>query len=159
MNKNENSNLRLLRLLFALLLVWLTLIWAAPLLVSAPSAILQYMGSAVYFFMDPVCHQLPQRSLHIAGLPMPVCGRCFFIYLGGTITVGVAVLRNKISAWPRGIYAILFFVIVIAFVINKVFLQTECAYLRYGAGLLLGIVLFRLLTETLAVKEISNKKE
>jgi uncharacterized membrane protein len=31
----------------------------------------------------PVCHQLPERTLHVAGLPMAACSRCVGLYVGG----------------------------------------------------------------------------
>jgi len=31
----------------------------------------------------PLCHQLPARSLHFAGQPLPVCARCLGLYAGG----------------------------------------------------------------------------
>jgi uncharacterized membrane protein len=30
-----------------------------------------------------VCHGIDSRSLEIAGLPMPICARCFAMYVGG----------------------------------------------------------------------------
>ncbi len=138
-----------LRTLFVLLIIWLGLIFAAPLLVASSNTVLKYLGTAIYFFMDPVCHQLPQRSIFLASLPMPVCGRCFFIYSGGAVTVGMTVLRNKFFAWPTKTYSALFSLIVVEFVFNKWLLQTERIYLRYAAGFLLGILLFRLLMESL----------
>jgi len=148
----ETKNMFPLRILFVLSVVWLALTLAAPLLVASRYSVLKYIGTAIYFFMDPVCHQLPQRSLFIAGLPMPVCGRCFFIYFGGTITVGVTVLRGKLFAWPPKIYWVLFSAITAEFIVFKWFFHTEWTYLRYAGGFLLGILLFRLLLEALMYK-------
>lgn len=36
----------------------------------------------LYFTFSFVCHQRPERSLWIAGLPLAVCARCAGIYLG-----------------------------------------------------------------------------
>ncbi|MBU6997442.1 MAG: DUF2085 domain-containing protein [Theionarchaea archaeon] len=44
----------------------------------------------MYLFFSPVCHQLPQRSFHIAGHQLPVCARCTGIYLGALIGSSVA---------------------------------------------------------------------
>jgi uncharacterized membrane protein len=33
----------------------------------------------------PVCHQLPDRSLALAGQPFTVCARCTGLYLGGAL--------------------------------------------------------------------------
>lgn len=32
-----------------------------------------------------VCHQRPERSLHLHGQPLPVCGRCTGLYVSGAI--------------------------------------------------------------------------
>ncbi|MFB6274220.1 MAG: DUF2085 domain-containing protein [Salinibacter sp.] len=45
----------------------------------------------------PVCHQLPGRSPHIAGVPLAICDRCSGIYLG--LVVGVAV-----TGWGHGLW-------------------------------------------------------
>lgn len=48
-----------------------------------------------------VCHQMPGRSPHIAGVPIAICDRCSGIYLG--LVVGVAV-----TGWRRrGLWAVL----------------------------------------------------
>jgi len=148
----------LLHILFTLLIAWLTLIWTAPLLVSSDYPVLKYIGTTIYFFMDPVCHQLPQRSLFIAGLPMPVCGRCFYIYLGGALTAGTAVLRNKVRAWPQLAYIVLSLLIVSEIALNKWVFPEEVVYLRYAGGFLLGVLLFRLLTEGLFHKGMKEKE-
>ena len=38
--------------------------------------------SSVYSFFSYVCHQMPDRSLHIDGHSMAVCTRCFGVYFG-----------------------------------------------------------------------------
>jgi uncharacterized membrane protein len=39
-------------------------------------------ASAVYFLFSAVCHQIPERSFAVWGLPFAVCHRCLGIYLG-----------------------------------------------------------------------------
>ncbi len=39
----------------------------------------------LYFVFSFVCHQQPERSLWLAGLPLAVCARCAGIYLGGLL--------------------------------------------------------------------------
>ena len=34
-----------------------------------------------------VCHGIDARSLAIAGIPMPICARCFALYLGGLVGI------------------------------------------------------------------------
>ena len=58
--------------------VWLLLIATAPFLWT-PLAALLYAGASL------ICHQLPERSFHLDGAQLPVCGRCFGLYAGGTL--------------------------------------------------------------------------
>jgi uncharacterized membrane protein len=37
-----------------------------------------------------VCHQRPDRSFHLAGLPLPVCARCTGLYASGAIAALLA---------------------------------------------------------------------
>ena len=39
-------------------------------------------ADAVFWPFRFLCHQLPHRTLHIAGEPMAVCARCFALSLG-----------------------------------------------------------------------------
>ncbi|MBE7471927.1 MAG: DUF2085 domain-containing protein [Anaerolineales bacterium] len=42
-----------------------------------------------------VCHQIPARSFHLAGQPLPLCARCTGIYLGALLgIVGMILLRR-----------------------------------------------------------------
>ena len=46
-----------------------------------------------------ICHQLPDRSFHTAGVPWPVCGRCAGLYLSGALGIAVAlVARGRVRA-------------------------------------------------------------
>jgi uncharacterized membrane protein len=57
-------------------LLWVGLIVAAPLLSTTGAA------SSIYTFFSYICHQIPDRSLHIDGHQMAVCSRCFGVYFG-----------------------------------------------------------------------------
>ena len=61
----------------ALLLV--AMILAAPLALANGQAI---FGLIIYQAFSYVCHQIPERSLFIAGHPLAVCSRCAGIYVG-----------------------------------------------------------------------------
>lgn len=42
-----------------------------------------------------VCHQIPARSFHLAGQPLPLCARCTGIYLGALLGImGLMLLRR-----------------------------------------------------------------
>jgi len=60
----------------AVLLVWVLAIVLAP-VVSGSS-----FGSSLYSFFSYICHQMPERSLHLGGHPLAVCTRCFGVYFG-----------------------------------------------------------------------------
>lgn len=59
--------------------VWVMLIILAP-LAKAQGAV--GISSSLYTFFGFICHQLPDRSFHIAGEQFGVCSRCFGVYFG-----------------------------------------------------------------------------
>ena len=63
-----------------LVLVWISCIVSYPLLraASGDSTLVSLLARAY----GRVCHQLDDRSFHIAGHPLAVCSRCFGIYVG-----------------------------------------------------------------------------
>jgi len=61
---------------------WVALLVAAPYLPAAPAGLLYAFGAVI-------CHQLPERSFHIDGAQLPVCGRCFGIYAGAAVAAVV----------------------------------------------------------------------
>ena len=65
---------------------WVALLAAAPLLPA-------WAGAIVYGFGSFICHQIPERSFHLAGFQLPVCARCLGIYVG--------VLVGSAHAWTR----------------------------------------------------------
>jgi uncharacterized membrane protein len=66
-------------------LAWLALLLVTPI---APSSIaaLMYAAGAV------ICHQIPERSFHLAGFQLPVCARCLGIYAGAAAAASIYVL-------------------------------------------------------------------
>jgi len=69
----------------------LSVLWAASLPVAAHAAsdapgVLTYpFALVVYAIGSLVCHQRPDRSFHLHGVPLPVCARCVGIYVGAAI--------------------------------------------------------------------------
>jgi len=54
-----------------------------------------------YFVMElfsSVCHQLPDRSVHIDGIALGVCHRCFGTYVG--LPAAALVFASVRGAWP-----------------------------------------------------------
>jgi uncharacterized membrane protein len=63
-------------------LVWLLLICLPPWLMVGGQVDLALVG---YRLFSIICHQIPDRSWQIAGLPIAVCSRCTAIYVGGLV--------------------------------------------------------------------------
>ncbi len=85
----------------AVVFVWVGSIITAPLILSEGFAA---ASSPIYTFFSYVCHQIPERSLHITGHQMAVCSRCFGVYFG--LLVGILVYPlwrhvDEIEAIPR----------------------------------------------------------
>lgn len=64
---------------FAVVSIWVLLIVAAP--VAKANGFTSF-SSPLYHFFSFICHQLPQRSFHVAGEQFGVCSRCFGVYFG-----------------------------------------------------------------------------
>lgn len=85
-NRYRGQAIRVWAAALAVVGVWLLAILAAPVALSDG---LTGLSSPVYGFFSYICHQIPERSLHIAGHQMAVCSRCFGVYLG--LLTGIAV--------------------------------------------------------------------
>ncbi len=131
-----------------LLLIWTGLIILAPYLVASKINLLNYIGTAIYFFMDPVCHQLPQRSLFLASLPMPVCARCFSIYLTGTMVFLWQLLSKKRKPWSLKIYISLVVPVATEILSEKLGFYHNWTELRMLSGSLMGVIIFKLIIES-----------
>jgi len=82
-------------------LVWVALILLPPVLAANGQ---NNISSPIYHFFSFICHQIPDRTFHIAGYPFAVCSRCFGVYFG--LLLGLAIYplwRNidDIEALPR----------------------------------------------------------
>ena len=64
-------------------LLLIALIVLAPIAHSSGQGII---GSILYQAFGYVCHQQPERSFFIAGLPLAVCARCTGLYAGFVLT-------------------------------------------------------------------------
>lgn len=85
--------------------LWVGSVFLAPLAGANGWAV----GSWVYAFFDPVCHQRPERSFALWGEPLAVCHRCFGLYTGflaGLVVLPVwEGLRRRLLDRPRLILA------------------------------------------------------
>ena len=62
------------------------------LIIAAP-IVPGWAGAFVYGLGSFICHQIPERSFHLAGFQLPVCARCLGIYVG--VAGGVAFVRIR----------------------------------------------------------------
>jgi uncharacterized membrane protein len=86
-------------LLARVLLALATAGWVVA-IVAAPAAALGVPASGiVYAASSYICHQRPERSFHLAGAQLPVCARCFGLYLGGAVgalgAAAIAALKGR----------------------------------------------------------------
>lgn len=63
-----------------------------------------------------VCHQLPERSLYVAGIALPLCARCTGTYLGSVLGLALVALRGRARAsllprWPLLVLFAAFFLV------------------------------------------------
>jgi uncharacterized membrane protein len=75
-----------------LAVLWLILLIVAPLAVQRDVAALPAL--AVYQASSALCHQRAERSFRVAGMQMPVCGRCIGLYAAGA--------AGAVAAWFLG---------------------------------------------------------
>ena len=75
-------------------------------LVAAPGVAQSWGGAAamLYAIGSLICHQLPERSFHLAGSQLPVCARCLGLYVGGAAGALVWMIgaSRRARPWPRG---------------------------------------------------------
>lgn len=63
---------------------------------------MEYVLSAAQWFGAAVCHQFPDHSYQIAGVPLPLCARCTGLYLGALLTMTfLARLHPRAVGLPR----------------------------------------------------------
>jgi uncharacterized membrane protein len=64
----------------ALAAAWVATLFAAPLLRAGGHGL---SSAVVYQVFAALCHQMPERSFHVAGYQLAVCARCTGLYVGG----------------------------------------------------------------------------
>ncbi len=82
--------------LTAVALAWAVIILAAP--AAAHSDTFVVPAAAVYAGASRICHQQTERSFQLAGVQLPVCGRCAGLYLSAAAgALGVWLGRRRRS--------------------------------------------------------------
>jgi hypothetical protein len=70
---------------------WACWLAAAPALAAAThSGAVAWAAAITYRAGAIICHQQDLRSLHVGGVRMPVCARCFGLYAGGALGAALA---------------------------------------------------------------------
>ncbi|WP_437526860.1 DUF2085 domain-containing protein [Sorangium sp. So ce726] len=71
--------------------------WCLPL--ARSRAPLGELGAALDRVFAPMCHRMPERSLALDGVVMPLCSRCAGIFAGFAAGAAIARPRLAMTAW------------------------------------------------------------
>lgn len=95
------------------------------------------VGIALDLLFVPMCHRLPDRTLRLAGVAMPLCSRCAGIFAG--IAIGSMVARPwlPLARW-RGMIAVTGALMALDVVTQDVGLHAVWHPTRLLTGLLFG---------------------
>lgn len=74
--------------------LWVALTVVPPVFAYGP---IGSVSGLLYEFFSYVCHQKPERSLHILGHQFAVCSRCFGVYFGILVGISIYPLWRKID--------------------------------------------------------------
>lgn len=100
-------------------------------------------AAGIYQAFSLVCHQIPERSFHIAGAQFAVCSRCTGLYSGfATATLLYPLVRSlKSTNAPRTIWLILAAApLVVDFALGYFAIWPNTHLSRFATGALLGSV-------------------
>jgi uncharacterized membrane protein len=92
--------------LLAFAALWLTMIVAAPYLLTNSRAL---PALWLYQCFSSICHQIPERSFHVSGFPLAVCSRCTGLYFGAFFGMLLYPLLRRINnhEWPHRRFLVL----------------------------------------------------
>lgn len=71
--------------------------WCIP--VARSHLPLGELGAALDRLFAPMCHRMPERSLALEGVVMPLCSRCAGIFAGVAAGAAIARPRLAMAAW------------------------------------------------------------
>ncbi|AGP40876.1 DUF2085 domain-containing protein [Sorangium cellulosum] len=79
----------------------LALVGALPwcILLARSTLPLGGLGAALDRLFAPLCHRMPERSLALEGVVMPLCSRCAGIFAGVAAGAAIARPRLAMAAW------------------------------------------------------------
>lgn len=120
--------------------LWCMAFVAAPVLRSLQIP----FSSFLYSLFSEVCHQFPDRSLHVAGEPFAVCVRCSTIYFGvfASLFVSLFVARVHFGKYPPvWILTVAVFPMVLDVILNLTALHPSSLWTRAFSGSVAGLVI------------------
>jgi uncharacterized membrane protein len=126
--------------------VWLLILFLGPYLFAFGEEF-GPVKEIYYLLFSIICHQKPERSYFIWGYQMPVCIRCFGIYLGLFIGIIIYPLFKKIQStvMPKFKYLWYFLTpLAIDGIAQTLNLYESSHYIRLFTGILasIGIVFY-----------------
>ena len=121
--------------------LWFVALVVAPFLPAPAGGVLYALGSFI-------CHQRPDRSFDLAGLQLPVCGRCLGIYGGAVAGAFVAPLLGRIRR-PRTLVTLSLVPALLSLVVEWSGLVQPTNIGRAGTGLIAGGVIAAVVLATL----------
>lgn len=65
--------------------LWTVVLVVTPYAAASRNHFLVAAAAFVYQGAGLICHQRPERSFHLAGVQVPVCGRCLGLYVSGAL--------------------------------------------------------------------------
>lgn len=128
--------------LFVLVLsgLWCVGFVAAPVLRSLGAP----LSSFLYSLFGEVCHQFPDRSLHVAGEPFAVCIRCSAIYFSvfASLSVSLFAARFRFDTCPPAwILVVAVIPMFIDVVLNLTGIHASSVWTRAFSGAAAGLVI------------------
>ena len=116
----------------------LGMIVLAPLLRARGSLVL---SQVFYQFFRAACHQMPERSFHVAGYPLAVCARCTGLYVGALAGVAAYPLARRLTRTdaPDRVWLVLAAVpTAVDFALGFFHVWENTHWSRFSTALLLG---------------------
>ncbi len=144
-------------IVLALSWVWCIAFVAAPVLRSLGVP----LSSFLYSLFAEVCHQFPDRSLHVAGEPFAVCIRCSAIYFGvsASMTASLFLARFHFEKYlPAWIFGVAVAPMATDVILNLTALHPSSLWTRALSGAAAGLVVPFFLMPPL-VEAVSQLKE
>jgi uncharacterized membrane protein len=119
-------------------------LWAAAIVLAPVARVngLTAVSAPLYHFFGFLCHQISERSFHVAGEPFAVCSRCFGVYFG--LLFGFAIYPlwrpiGEIEPLPRFWLFLSLIPIGVDWSLTIFGLWENTHFSRFVTGLILGV--------------------